>query len=359
MKRLTCPSLFALTILGAACTGGDRNQSGECPADEECSPLTPRGMHFTGVALTGVPLLAQPKITAVGGTQRIELFKVDAAGDIVPLDLPFDAMTDNGDALSIVSEGTNSTVIRGDATGKDLLRITEPDSELLYDRYEVESDVLARMEVVPTTFEPHAAGDIGFYVGDVGFGLELYSADGARLADDSLTLTFPGPQPSRPAWDEFELADLGPGNYPGTVLAAGQEGVVSIRVYDAVDEVLPLSDSFLPTIQVGAQGEVCFHASVDAGAESVIGLPWNITFVGAVTQLIALSSNCINLQVNAPGQFSVTAETLGVSTTIQFDAVAATAATPAPSDVEAAATTDRLLEAYRASRGERARLLDR
>src|SRR5690349_21972721 len=110
MKGLACSILVA--ALAAACTGGERNQTGDCPPDEVCSPLTPDGMHFTGVSLVGVPLLAEPKTTAVGGTQSIGLWKELPTGEIVELDLPFDAMTDNGDALTIRGEGPNQVVLQ-------------------------------------------------------------------------------------------------------------------------------------------------------------------------------------------------------------------------------------------------------
>src|SRR5436853_4147272 len=102
MKRLAW-----VLVLAAGCTGGERNQTGDCPPDEVCSPLTPDGMHFTGVSLVGVPLLAEPKTTAVGGTQTIGLWKEQPTGEIVPLDLPFAASTDNGDALTVVAGQPN------------------------------------------------------------------------------------------------------------------------------------------------------------------------------------------------------------------------------------------------------------
>jgi len=354
MKRLLLASLL---VSAAACTGGERNQTGDCPADEVCSPLTPNGMHFTGVPLVGVPLLAEPKTTAIGGTQQIDLYKELDSGDIVPLDLPFAAMSDNGDALAIASAGPNAVVLEGIAAGRDLLRITEPDNDLLYDRYEVAAAALDHIDLVPATYESYVTGaPVAFYQGDISLGLALYTASDERLADDSLTLTVTGPQPTRSEWDSFDFAALGPGTLTGTLTAAGRSGPIDIEVVDAVDEVLPLSDSFPDTIHPGDQGEVCFHATAGA-AESVLGLPWSFAATGQVTSVISLSANCFALQVNAPGDFTVIGTALGVSTTVQLTAVAA-GAKPAPrvrSGAPAPTTADPLAGD---SRGERARMME-
>jgi hypothetical protein len=342
MKRLAFASI---ALFVAACTGGERNQDG-CPADEECSPLTPYGMHFTGVSLVGVPLLAQPKTTAVGGTQSISLWKELASGEIVELDLPFDAMTDNGDALGIMGEGPNQVILRGTGAGADLLRITEEGNDLLYDRYEVEAAALDRLELVPLHETYDEAAPIAFYTGDIGFGIALFAANGERLADDSMTLTFPGPQPTRSDWDTFALDGIGPGTLAGTLTVAGMPGLIDLVVVDAIDAVEPLSDSFPDTIVVNNQGEVCFTA-IAGSAGSVIGVPWNLSASGSVTNVISLSANCIALQVNAPGPFTVHAEALGRTTDVVFTAVAAGARAPA----------ERVGPVPGDARGERARLL--
>jgi hypothetical protein len=350
MKSLALALTLTAPLASLACTGGERNQDG-CPPDEECSPRTPYGMHFTGVSLVGVPLLANPKTTAVGGTQSIGLWKELASGEIVELDLPFDAMTDNGDALAIMGEGPNQVVLRGTGTGADLLRITEEGNDLLYDRYEVAAAALDRVELVPLHETYDDTTPIAFYTGDFSFGLALHAANGERLADDSMTLTFPGPQPSRSDWDTFSLTGVGPGTLSGTLTVAGMPGTIALEVVDAIDAVEPLSDSFPDTITVNSQGEVCFTATAGP-AGSVIGVPWNFSASGAVTTVITLSANCMALQVNAPGQFTVHAEALGQSTDVVFTAVAP--AKPAPL---APAVAPLPAEIQGDARGERARLL--
>jgi hypothetical protein len=306
-------------------------------------------MHFTGVSLVGVPLLAEPKTTAVGGTQTIGLWKELATGEIVPLDLPFAASTDNGDALSVITGGPNEVVIDGTGSGSDYLRITEADSDLLYDRYTVDADALDHIELVPATYETYdEATPVSFYAGDVKFGLALYSATDERLADDSMTLTFTGPQPTRSDWDTFELGAVAPGTLTGQLTAAGMPGPIDLQVVDTVDAVDTLSNSFPATITPGTQGDVCFTASAGQ-SHSVLGLPWAFTSTGAVTSVISINANCFAVQVNAPGDFTVTATVLGMSKARTFTAVAAAAGAkptaPAPGPV------------YADGVGERARLL--
>src|SRR5436853_7285509 len=103
MKRLAW-----VLVLAAGCTGGERNQTGDCPPDEVCSPLTPDGMHFTGVSLLGVPLLAEPKTTAAGGTQTIGMRQAQLTREILPLDLAFAASPHDGPALTFHHDHTEA-----------------------------------------------------------------------------------------------------------------------------------------------------------------------------------------------------------------------------------------------------------
>lgn len=343
--------IFASTLAAAAlaaCTGGERNVTGDCPADEECSDLTPNGMHFTGADLVGIPLLALPKVTAVGGTQRIELWKELGDGEIVPLDLPFAATTDNGDALEVLTAGPNTVTIEGVGDGADLLRITEVEDDLLYDRYEVQAAELASVDVVPATFESYEPDQpVAFYQGDLAVGIALFDVDGTRLVDEGMTLTVTGPQPTRSDWDVFRFESIGPGTIEATLMVADSVAAVDLVVVDAVDSVALLDRGFVDPIVPGATAEVCFHAQA-GDAVNVLGLPWSFAATGSVTPLISLKANCFNIQVNSTGEFTVTATTLGVEASATFTAVAGAGRTaPRP----AAPVGD--------SRGERARLVAR
>jgi hypothetical protein len=351
-RRLRFASLLASLPL-AACTGGERNQTGDCPADEVCSPLTPNGLHFVGQSLVGVPLLAQPKVTAVDGTQLIRLYLGGPNGQATdnPLNLPFDAMSDNGDALVVDSAGATTVSISGIAPGRDLLRITEAGTDLLFDRYEIEAAALDTIELVPGTFEARdPAHSIGFYLGEVTIGFALYSASDVRLVDDSMTLEAPATPMTRDEWDTFTFADLGVGTHSPTLTAAGRSGPFDIVVVDAVTAVQPLHDTFGDPIRVGDQGDVCFYAS-GGGRDAIFGLPWQFTYTGGVSPLISLDANCYRVQVNQPGDFSVTASVLGTDATLTLTAIAAgakPAGAAAPAPERTAPESD--------TRGERAQL---
>ena len=101
MNRSALVSLLALPLV--ACMGGERNQSGECPAGEVCSPKTPYGLLFVGNALAGEALAPAfgPAATAIGGTQDIELHYDRGDGIDVALDLPYDADDDGGLGVEI------------------------------------------------------------------------------------------------------------------------------------------------------------------------------------------------------------------------------------------------------------------
>ena len=352
MTRFLTSTIALFTA--AACTGGERNQTGECPADEECSPLTPYGLHFTGVPMLGMSLVAAPKITAVGGTQTIDLWVEEQNGDTDPLNLEFAANTDNGDALQIASAGQNSVVLRGVANGDDYLRVTEADNDLLFDRFEMEARVLDRVELRPATQETYLpSAPLGFYAGPVTVGLALVSATGERLADDSLALTWPGPTPTAREWDTWSFGNLGAGTVAATLTAAGRQTTLDIPVVDAIDAVLPLDDSFPEVIRVGDQGSFCFRATSGSLA-SVIGLTWTFEATGPVTAVIGTQPNCFALQANAVGASTLTATALGRSTEVSFTIEAA--AKPAGGAI--AAPRGEALDAAVLGdvRGERARL---
>jgi hypothetical protein len=348
--RFLASLTFSSLLFSAACTGGERNQTGECPADEECSPLTPYGMHFTGVPLAGGAGLAHPKVTAVGGTQTIDLWVEDRLGDIDPLGLPFAANADNGNAIAIAGTAQDVVIVEGiGAGGDDYLRIAEPDTDLLYDRFELESRPLDRLGIIPATAETYdASAALAFYQGDVAFAIALYDAADGRLADDSMQVTVDGPAPLRSEWDSFELQSLAPGTLTMNVTAAGMTGPLDLEIVGALDAVAPLTDSFPPTIVVGDSGTLCFEAT--AGTFSVIGAPWTFQMTGPASSIDALGDNCFGLQTNAPGTVSVTAMSLGQSAQVDLEVVAQAAGKRAPAP-PAAPLPD--------VRGERARLVTR
>src|SRR5688572_11558874 len=103
MKPIFLSTLLAAVPLVAACTGGERASSGECPAGEICSPETPRGLHFIGNAMSDQLLgsLFGPAATAVGGTQEIALEWDRGDGVLVAFTLPYAADDDGALGVSV------------------------------------------------------------------------------------------------------------------------------------------------------------------------------------------------------------------------------------------------------------------
>ncbi|MEZ4365949.1 MAG: hypothetical protein R2939_06635 [Kofleriaceae bacterium] len=176
----------------AACTGGERNRTGECPADEQCSPLTPDGLHFVGAELHDLPVESAPFSTAVGGTQVVRLLvdddnlDLDPGGGVRRVDL-------DGDALEVVSTASASVTVGGVGAGTDYLRITEAGTPLLLDRIVLDAGPVAEVAVVPPGIEAYdAAAPLAFLAGEITVGLALTDAGARRLIDQGLAATVAG-----------------------------------------------------------------------------------------------------------------------------------------------------------------------
>ncbi|MBP6628827.1 MAG: hypothetical protein KBG28_15745 [Kofleriaceae bacterium] len=317
---------FMSLLLVPACTAGERASSGECPADEACSDTTPYGLHFTATPLVGYADQA-PKPVAIGGTQEIELWRrlgADAIIDeVVALDVPFAAMSDNGDAVGAAILGTSSVRITGVADGRDLLRITEAGNDLLLDRYEVSARALAAVRPLPFGYEQLLdPTQIAFLAGPtVTFGLGLYSAEGERLADHSLTVA--GAAVTTPSWDTVELAAPPVGPISLNVTAGGAPRAVEVTVVDAVDQLVPGVDNLPDTIVIGSSGSVCFEAH--AGARAVVDLDWTFTVAGAGQAVGTASANCVSVQATAAGLLTIDASAAGSTTRLELTVAAAAA----------------------------------
>ena len=111
MKRLLYLSFLSLPLIG--CYGGERRNTGECPAGEVCSDLTPTGLDFIGNRLVGELLLSGPRPTAIGGTQAVALEYDRGDGVDVALDLPFSADDDGGIGVRVDAISGSQVVIRG------------------------------------------------------------------------------------------------------------------------------------------------------------------------------------------------------------------------------------------------------
>ena len=108
--------------------------TGQCPAGETCSPLTPNGLHFIGNQLADDLNLVGPAPTAIGGTQEVALQYDRGDGILIALDLPFTADDDGGHGVKVNATSGSVVTISGEGSRTNYLRILDADDGTLFDR---------------------------------------------------------------------------------------------------------------------------------------------------------------------------------------------------------------------------------
>ena len=309
------------SLLLAACTGGERASSGECPAGEVCSDQTPNGLHFLGDTMADsaiVGVLTAPAATAIGGTQHISL-DVDHGGVLVPLDRPFQADDDGALGVSVVAQDSSSVTIRGEGSRTNYLRILDADG-LLMDRKDLTGAALKSIGVL--SLEPEVVplgAEVAFAPGKRSIGVALYGdvQDGSsvvteRIVDSSATLSASGG--TQQAWDHLELANAQVGTTQLSVTAGDKPtAVLDVRIAaEAQHVVAQAADATIP-----AHGgtDLCFSATVDGRV--LVGLAWTFTVDGAPVTGGAIR-NCVYASTTAAsGTVTVVANAGGQSATLQ------------------------------------------
>ena len=328
MKRL---AFIALSL--SACYGGERANSGECPAGETCSPATPSGLDFVGNKLANELLLSGPRATAVGGTQVVALQYNRGDGVYVALDLPYTADDDGGRGIKVDSTTGSQVTVRGVDSRSNYLRILDEDG-LLMDRKELTGAALEMMELVPTDYESIPAGTpIAFAPGSRKVGVALYGdvqkSSGPvseRIIDTSMQVTFAGAE--RTAWDTFEV-NAGVGTHAVSVTAGDKPtATLDFVVVDTADSVVALNPP--PSIQPNGSASVCFQAS--SGNRYIAGLTWTFQVDGGNPKVQGdgtLTRNCIGVTTTkTTGSVAVQATAGGQSSTVTIAIGTARTATP-------------------------------
>jgi hypothetical protein len=329
MKRLVYSiSFLALPLLG--CYGGERYNTGECPAGEECSDQTPTGLQFIGNALVGELLLSGPRPTAVGGTQTVALEYQRSDGLNVALDLPYTADDDGGIGVRVDSTSGSQVIVRGAGSRSNYLRILDADG-LLMDRKELTGAALERIELVAVESESVATNKpLAFAPGTRRIGVALYgevqTSSGPRdqrLVDTSMAMSLAGAQ--KKAWDTFELdAVLGT-----TTLAvtAGDKPTANLDIVvtaqaDTVAAMAPVPSTVTPN----QSATVCFEAN--ASGRYIAGLDWTFVvdgqtktdggsiFHNCVAVSTTKSSGTIAIEARAGGKTTAMALTIGTARTL-------------------------------------------
>ncbi len=312
--------LYALLPLPlVACYGGERRNTGECPAGETCSDLTPRGLDFIGNGLVGELLLSGPRPTAIGGTQTIALEYDRGDGVDIALDLPYTADDDGGIGVRVDSTMGSQVTVRGAGSRSNYLRILDSDGFLM-DRKELTGAALDRIELVTADFEAVPADKpLAFASGLRTFGIALYgdvqTSNGPRsqrLIDNSMEVVLAGAV--REAWDTFEI-DAAPGTLAMSVTAGDKPAAqLDLVIADQADTVAVMQSS-PSTIPAMGTASVCFEALV--GGRYLAGLTWTYVVDGETTVKgdDSLQRNCISVTTEkTSGTISIEASAGGQST---------------------------------------------
>ena len=328
MKRLAC-----VTILLAACTGGERANTGKCPAGETCSDKTPYGLYFIGEDLGDIPAFGAPYATAVGGTQDIALeYEPHSTDPVVPLDLPFTTDDDGGAGITVDHHTGSTVTIRGAGNASNYLRILDASDGTLFDRKQLTGAAIESIGLVSTDPAANALVPAGMPVawtgGDRTFVVALWGEvqgssgpQPARLVDQRMQLAMTGAD--RPSWDELHLQNVPPGTYQVSVQAGDRPAqLLSLLISDQADSVAAVD----PPASIAPAGSVhvCFAGTVQG--HFLFGLHWTYVVDGATT---TDTDSCLYVSTTrTSGTVAVQASAGGQTTTLMLP-IAAARTTPA------------------------------
>ena len=311
-------SLPLLAVPLVACnTAGERADTGQCPAGEVCSPNTPNGLHFIGNTLSDELIGGNgPAATAIGGTQDVALEYDRGDGVRIALNLPYEADDDGGLGVTVVHTSGSVVTVKGARSRSNYLRILDPATGELYDRYSVTGAALTSMRLVGTGFEvtPTSRPDLVFATGEQEIGVALVGdvqesggTTAERIVDTSMVLDLAGAQ--RTSWDAIKLANAAVGTYP-LMVTAGDKPAASmpIEIVATADSVAMIGTT-TPTVAPQSSTSVCFQAL--SNGRYIYGLTWNFN-VGGIAETHGhnvLARNCVTVDAGShtSGSIPVTA----------------------------------------------------
>ena len=306
------PVAVALCISAPGCNGGDRaNNGGECPDDEVCSPKTNGGLYFRSYGYANRLTDAGPEVTAIGGSQTVDLY----AKALISLPLSFGFGVDAGTSVAATVKGPHQITLTGVQLGSNYVRITDPDDGTLFDRISVGAAAISRISVggaqEPTT-EPSLA-----FTAQSTLAIELFDKNDRHLIDEAAMIS--GATITRGnQWDIATFVGaISPGNQTLTVTAGDRPAAtLEIRVVAGAEQIAAIA----PPAQlfVNESVSVCFRATT--GNARVVGLPWTFTLNG-VAATDRLTRNCTSVGLAQAGTATVVATAGGVSTTLAIPVV--------------------------------------
>jgi len=326
--------VFSSLLLVPACFGGERADSGKCPAGETCSDLTPQGLQFVGQNFAGSTNLVGPFATAIGGTQDIHIEIEAALGVYVPLQYAFTADDDGG--LGIKIDHVEGTVVgvRGVASRTNYLRISDADSGLLFDRHELAGAAVDKLQIITASAESVPDDlDIAFAAGNIEVGVALFGQvqtdhgpEDQRVVDDSMALDLAGATPT--TWDAVALNGAAAGTYSLGITAGDRPTAnLDVVVVDGLDQIEAAPHN-PTTVQPSFTSTVCFDGL--ANGRYVAQLVWHFT-VDGVAPINGVLGNCVTFSTQkTSGTIEVSASAMGKQATVTLPVAAARTAPLAP-----------------------------
>ncbi|MFO0617015.1 MAG: hypothetical protein U0414_30750 [Polyangiaceae bacterium] len=320
LKYFTCASLLGLT-LGACSLPGSRASLDQCPPGEACSDETPDGLYLTGAHLGDDVLgLASPPATARGGSQTMTAV-IGPSVNNPPYGGDFDAaIADNEVVLSVGSVAPPSVIVVGKNPGIAFLRLLEPGTDLLLDRFQLKVEAIDQVDAFPPELALAPDGPWAVLAGaEVSLVARLHSSSRARLVDEQMA--FDGPDiVGRDAWDTVRVH--APASDFELQMKAGLAPVVTSKIA-VVASIEDIGGSLLngEKLELSPQRTqtVCFVAR--SGDANVAGAAWTFTTSGNVE--VAESSlvlpSCVELRAIAVGSATLTASASGFQKSFEVD----------------------------------------
>jgi hypothetical protein len=314
--------VLPLAVAATGCvTGGERANTGDCPAGEVCSSKTPDGLLFRGPRFADdfLAIDQSVKTTARGGAQTLSVLE---GGYGTPLALPFDASIDSG-PMEVTGQIGNAVVLAADGQGSATLRITDPDDGTLFDRVAVGAEAIASTSVIAyhqELFLPDDPAPALLAGAPAQLLIRLRDAGGQRLVDQSLTLDVTGATAQRASWDTVDVTAGAPGTLDFALTAGDVAGVQGgIAVVDSIDRVIPGWTSFDATNPPFATDTLVACVEGWSGDAPVVGLAWTFTADGADQTSAWLTPNCIAFERDTAGTVTIHGEAGGVGTDLAID----------------------------------------
>lgn len=324
--------IYCSLLLVPACFGGERADTGKCPAGETCSDKTPQGLQFVGREFAGTTNLVGPYATAVGGTQDIQIEIEAAVGIYVPLKYGFTA--DDDGALGVKIDRVDGTVVsvRGMASRTNYLRIMDKDTGLLFDRHELAGAAIDRLQIISATPESVPDDlDVAFAAGNIEVGVALFGQvqtghgpEDQRIVDDSMALDLAGGTPT--TWDAIALNGAAAGTYNLGITAGDKPTAnLDVVVVDALDSIQAAANN-PDIVQPNGSSTVCFDGL--ANGRYVAQLVWHFTVDGVAPTNGALG-NCVTFStLKTTGTIEILASAMGKQATVTLPVSAARIAPP-------------------------------